>query len=108
MYNIQQIDIWWVTNCKSVSCSVASEISAKWLVISFDLREPVWSFPSLVQNLASVLVGLLRSAQGIYNKEVFVLNILVISHDFTKHSRYFVIKQGSFNRFLQYGSKRLL
>ena len=50
LYNVQQIDIWWITNCKSVSCSVASEISAKWLVISFDLREPVWSFQSLVPS----------------------------------------------------------
>ena len=50
LYNVQQIDIWWIINCKSVSCSVASEISAKWLVISFDLREPVWSFQSLVPS----------------------------------------------------------
>ena len=41
LYNVQQIDMWWITNSKSVSCSVASEISGKWLVISFDLREPV-------------------------------------------------------------------
>ena len=50
LYNVQQIDIWWIINCKSVSCSVASEISAEWLVISFDLREPVWSFEFLVPS----------------------------------------------------------
>ena len=50
LYNVQQIDMWWITNSKSVSCSVASEISAKGLVISFDLREPVWSFQSLVPS----------------------------------------------------------
>ena len=50
LYNVQQIDMWWITNSKSVSCSVASEISAKGPVISFDLREPVWSFQSLVPS----------------------------------------------------------
>ena len=50
LYNVQQIDLWWIINCKSVSCSVASEISAKWLVISFDLRETVWPFKSLVPS----------------------------------------------------------
>ena len=50
LYSVQQIDMWWITNSKSVSCSVASEISAKGLVISFDLREPVWSFQSLVPS----------------------------------------------------------
>ena len=95
-----------------ISCAVASEISAKWLVISFDLMFVNKSGHfNLLFDLALVLVSRLRSAQGICNKDIFAFNILevdFISKDSTIHSVYSESSKVIFNRFLQYGNKRFL
>ena len=59
-----------------------------WLVITFDLREPVWFFQSLIPACFGSGYSSVRSAQGICNKEVFAFDILVISHDSTKNLLY--------------------
>ena len=45
LYNVQQIDQYGgLQTVKTVSCSAASAMACYKLVISFDLREPVWFF----------------------------------------------------------------
>ena len=60
-----------------ISCAVASEISAKWLVISIDLIfENKSGHFNLLFDLPLVLVTRLRSAQGICNKDIFAFSLL--------------------------------
>ena len=86
-----------------ISCAFASEISAKWLVISFDLVfvNKSGHFNPLI-DLALVLVSRLRSAKGICNKDIFSFNIRefdFISNDSTNHSLYTESSKVIFNRF---------
>ena len=75
-----------------ISCAVASEISAKWLVICFDLFFVNKSGHfNLLFDLALALVSRLRYPQGFCSKDIFAFNILeddFISNDSTNHSLY--------------------
>ena len=52
LYNVQQIDQYGgLQTVKTVSCSAASAMACYKLVISFDLREPVWFFSSSYSTL---------------------------------------------------------